>query len=220
MKRELRVTSDGSKTLYIRQFDEFYHSVHGALNESMHVFINNGLNAVDAHQLSILEFGMGTGLNALLTYGIANDSKREIEYTTLEKYPLSKDEWSLVEYGDSELEKVAFEEIHNAEWNQKVELSPYFILNKIETAFEEFEPEENSFDLIYYDAFAPSAQPELWDVPIFKLCLKALKPGGFLVTYCANGQAKRNMKAAGFIVKALPGPPKKREMTKATKPLL
>lgn len=216
MKRELKVTSDGSKTLYMENWDECYHSVHGALNESMHVFIKNGLNEVEADSLHILEFGFGTGLNALLT--LSERGGRSIQYTALEKYPLSEEEWNAVAYGRTSEERVAFASIHQADWNAPVEIESGFVLKKVETGFEEVEFEPNSVDLIYYDAFAPSAQPELWTTELFTKCFQTLKPGGFLVTYCAKGQVKRNMKEVGFEVMALPGPPMKREMTKATKP--
>lgn len=217
MKRELKVTSDGSKTLYMENWDECYHSVHGALNESMHVFIKNGLNEFHSSSLNILEFGFGTGLNALLT--LAERGGKLVNYTALEKFPLNETEWSSVAYGRTEAEQHSFAEIHRAKWNTPVEVEPGFVLKKMETGFEEVELDAQSFDLIYYDAFAPSAQPELWTIELFEKCYNALKPGGFLVTYCAKGQVKRNMKAAGFEVVALPGPPMKREMTKATRPL-
>lgn len=219
MKREIRTTSDGSKTLYVSHWDECYHSVHGAHQESMHVFIDKGLNAVKAHSIRIVEYGFGTGLNALLSVLACENSKRFIHYTGLEKYPVSKEEWNAVEYGRNRHEIELFTQLHEAEWNRDVPLNPFFTLHKIETDFATAPIEDASIDLIYYDAFAPSAQPELWTEEAFKRCFDSLKPGGILVTYCAKGQVKRNMKSVGFQIEALPGPPGKREMTRAVKPI-
>ncbi|GAB5557655.1 MAG: tRNA (5-methylaminomethyl-2-thiouridine)(34)-methyltransferase MnmD [Schleiferiaceae bacterium] len=223
MKREVRETKDGSKTLYIEALDEHYHSFHGALQESLHVFIKYGLHDSTAQPLRILEVGLGTGLNALLTCveSIVNyKGEREISYVSLEAYPLIEEEWKATEYeGISDLAEGAtlYEEIHTSPWEQPVELTPGFTLTKHKTKLQDFETSQR-FDLIYYDAFAPSAQPELWTEEVFEKLYAMTAPGGFLVTYCAKGQVKRNMKAAGFTVEALPGPPGKREMTRATKP--
>lgn len=223
MKREVRETKDGSKTLYIEALDEHYHSFHGALQESLHVFIKYGLHDSTAQPLRILEVGLGTGLNALLTCveSIVNyKGEREISYDSLEAYPLIEEEWKATEYeGISDLAEGAtlYEKIHTSPWEQPVELAPGFALTKHKTKLQDFETSQY-FDLIYYDAFAPSAQPELWTEEVFEKLYAMTAPGGFLVTYCAKGQVKRNMKAAGFTVEALPGPPGKREMTRATKP--
>ncbi len=223
MKREVRETKDGSKTLYIEALDEHYHSFHGALQESLHVFINYGLYDCTAQPLRILEVGLGTGLNALLTCveSIVNDKgEREISYDSLEAYPLIEEEWKATGYEDIfDLAEgaILYEKIHISPWGQPVELAPGFTLTKHKTKWQDFETAQH-FDLIYYDAFAPSAQPELWTEEVFEKLYRMTAPGGFLVTYCAKGQVKRNMKAAGFAVEALPGPPGKREMTRATKP--
>lgn len=217
MKREIRTTRDGTKTLYVAHWDEFYHSVHGAHQESMHVFIKSGLDRCDADSIRILEFGLGTGLNAWLT---AIHSTKRIQYTALEAFPLQEEEWTALDYPSLYPEHASlFREIHHAPWGVFHSIATHFTIKKLVSDIRTWTPGELQFDLIFYDAFAPSAQPELWTTEVFSHCLNALVPGGRLVTYCAKGDVKRNMKAAGFQVKALPGPPGKREMTQATKPL-
>jgi len=224
MKREVRETKDGSKTLYIEALDEHYHSFHGALQESLHVFIKNGLRESHQNPLSILEVGLGTGLNALLTCTegeVKSEGSPKISYESLEAYPLAEEEWKATQYEDlteSPNGPAIYNQIHTCPWEEPIELKPHFQFTKRHTKLQDFETHKK-FDLIYYDAFAPSAQPELWTESIFKKLFALTVPGGFLVTYCAKGQVKRNMKAAGYIVKALPGPPGKREMTRAQKEL-
>lgn len=220
MKRELRTTSDGSRTLYVEHWDEHYHSVHGAVQESMHVFILHGFRSVEVNPVSILEFGFGTGLNALLTLLEAETEGRSVRYTAMEAYPLTEEEWRSVEYGNEPDAREPFELLHTAEWETTAELSPAFSLFKTRIDFLNASFSPGSFDLIYFDAFAPSAQPELWETEVFEKCYEWLKDGGELVTYCAKGQVKRNMRAAGFEILRLPGPPGKREMTKAVKSVI
>lgn len=219
MKREVRTTADGSKTLYIESLDEHYHSFHGALQESLHVFLKNGFaHAANTSEINILEVGFGTGLNAILT--LAHTPRGKVYYQSLEAYPLEEEEWKATQYDQIEIlsdHVDAFYKMHRSPWGQKINISPDFILEKVETTLQNFKP-NTSFDLIYYDAFAPSAQPELWTEEIFNKMYDSLAPGGKLVTYCAKGYVKRNMKAAGFTLEALQGPPGKREMTRATKP--
>lgn len=218
--REFRVTADGSPTLYVAHFDEHYHSVHGARQESMHVFINAGLMywVEKGHtQISILEVGLGTALNALLTIEAAQTLNLSIDYRALEAYPLSEEEINLLSFTDNPESQNWFRQIHHASWNQWNEISEQLSLFKQKVFLEDFEPDSEKYDLIYFDAFAPSAQPELWSEEVFAKMYHALKPGGILVTYCAKGVVKRAMKAVGFSVQALPGPPGKREMTRAVK---
>jgi len=219
MKRVVKTTADGSKTLFIAELDEHYHSFHGAYSESIHVFINAGLHHLQTAEVNILEIGFGTGLNALVTYADNQTSKRKIRYSAVEAYPVKSAEWRAVDYTRlTPLKSYAQEytQMHNAEWEKEFPLDENFEIIKKQKKFQEIDA-QSEFDLIYFDAFAPSAQPELWTEDIFKLMYKALKPNGILVTYCAKGQVKRNMKTVGFQVEGLPGPPGKREMTRATK---
>ena len=219
MKRELRVTSDGSRTLFVASLDEHYHSIHGAFTESLHVFVNAGLKQMNTDEISILEIGFGTGLNALVTLAAVRESGKKIQYTGVEAYPVHAEEWNALEYTCIE-ELVSFKKdfhrIHECPWESIQQITANFSLIKQQKKFAEIDDEEK-YDLVYFDAFAPSAQPDLWTVEIFNRMYRSLKPSGLLVTYCAKGQVKRNMKAAGFAVERLPGPPGKREMTRAIK---
>lgn len=219
MKRELRITSDGSPTIYSERWKQHYHSVHGAFNESMHVFISNGFNQVESNPIHILEYGMGTGINVFLTWLESQSKQRTVHFDTIEAFPLEEDLWSAINIGEGESQTI-FEKIHRLPWGQEEELSDHFKLTKMKSDILTWKGMPNQYDLIYFDAFAPSTQSELWTPQVFEECLRVLKPGGFLVTYCAQGQVKRNMKEVGFEVNALPGPPMKREMTKAVKPLI
>ncbi len=206
------------------ELNEHYHSVHGALQESQHVFITHGLAHVLATRkdIKILEVGFGTGLNAILTFPFALAQKAFIQYDTVEKFPLTPEVVAQLHYeqliGDAEAYKV-FLQMHQAPWNEPVSLIPYFTLQKIHETLEVFCPPNAYYDVIYFDAFAPEKQPELWDDAMFAKLFRAVRPGGVLVTYCAKGSFKRSLKAAGFNVETLPGPPGKREMTRGTKPL-
>jgi tRNA U34 5-methylaminomethyl-2-thiouridine-forming methyltransferase MnmC len=224
MHLEIRQTKDGSNTLYVPELNEHYHSVHGALQESQHVFIKHGLEHV-LHlrkDIKILEVGFGTGLNAILTYPFALAQKAFIQYDTLEKFPLGIDVVEQLHFDkvilNPEMQEV-FMELHKAPWNEPVDVIPYFTLQKIHETLEEFVAPQAYYDLIYFDAFAPEKQPELWSDEMFAKLYKATRPGGVLVTYCAKGSFKRSLRAAGFEVEALPGPPGKREMTRGLKPV-
>ena len=220
MKREIRVTADGSKTLFVEALDEHYHSIHGALAESKHVFIAHGLDAISKPDVSILEIGFGTGLNAMTTLERNLAAAKTIHYTGVEAYPIAVDDFMKLGYHKLDLSKEirdVLPELHETAWGEFRNITPGFSLRKLELKFQELSFNQE-FDLIYFDAFAPSAQPELWTEDIFESMFRALKPNGILVTYCAKGQVKRNMKAVGFTIERLPGPPGKREMTRATKP--
>ena len=220
MKREIITTADGSKTIYIPEWDEHYHSSHGALQEAQHVFINNGLNKQTGDYLTILEMGFGTGLNALLTYFSAEKRQQYIHYIGIEAFPPSEKEIAAMEYdrfsSDPDAKRV-YEELHTAPWNNALSISEHFVIEKQKCVLEDARVDGGTVDLIYYDAFGPRVQPELWTLEIFELLYKWLAPGGVLVTYCAKGQVKRDLKAVGFLVESLPGPPGKREMTRAIK---
>lgn len=217
-QKEIRhvISKDGSSTLYTPRFDEHYHSIHGAIQESMHVFINAGLRALEKEELHLLEMGLGTGLNAVLTAIHMDD--RKIQYTGIEAFPVAEDLLAQLNYpielgGDAE---AIFKKLHAMPWNEKEELIPAFVLEKIHGRLEEFDP-ESSYDLVYFDAFAPSAQLELWSLDIFQKMFGLMNPGAVLVTYCAKGDVRRAMIAAGFRVEKIPGPPGKREMLRAWK---
>ena len=213
------VTKDGSSTLFAPRFDEHYHSLYGAVQESMHVFIQSGLyvHKIIEGPISVLEMGFGTGLNALLT--CLYKGKKVISYTTLEAYPVATELLQRLNYAD-EIEgdqvKKLFEAIHSAPWEIKSQIAPGFQLLKHQIQLQDYEPAE-SFDVIYFDAFAPNAQPELWTVPIFTKFFHSLNPGGVFVTYSAKGDVRRALISAGFVVEKIPGPPGKREMLRGRK---
>jgi tRNA U34 5-methylaminomethyl-2-thiouridine-forming methyltransferase MnmC len=211
-------TGDGSHTLYVPKLNEHYHSVHGAVQESTHVFINNGLNSCKADPIFILEIGFGTGLNALLTATRCNSGVREIHYTTIEKHPL-KDEitGSLNHYKFAgEHGKKLFQLIHSAAWNKSVRICRQFYLEKIENDFTKIHLHGN-YDLIYFDAFGPDKQPEMWTKEMFSGIASVTNKDGILVTYSAKGEVRRSLKECGFEVSLLPGPPGKRQMIRAVK---
>jgi tRNA U34 5-methylaminomethyl-2-thiouridine-forming methyltransferase MnmC len=218
MERKLITTGDGSKTLFVSELNEHYHSTHGALAEARHVFIKNGLIRSGRNPISILEIGLGTGLNALLTCIEAEKLKIKTKYFTIEKYPVSLNEAQNMGYvemiGEGE---AAFADMHNADWEVPVVISPHFTLNKIKADIEGLVLSE-PIDVIYFDAFAPEKQPKMWEPQVFDYLFKNLTSGGFLTTYCAKGVVKRTLKSVGFIVEGVPGPPGKREMIIATKP--
>ena len=220
MKKEIVKTTDGSYTLFVPELDETYHSTNGALQESLHVFIQEGLQfRSELKEVSILEVGFGTGLNALTTLGEVESINRKVQYTSLEAYPL---EWEVVDklnYMDLvELKKYAvpFKMMHTSDWEVFSVITPSFSLRKQKIKLQEVSF-ENEFDIIYFDAFAPQVQPDLWTVEIFASMYKALKPNGVLVTYCAKGIVKRALKSVGFNLQSIPGPPGKREMSRAVK---
>lgn len=212
-------TKDGSDTVLHKIFDEHYHSIHGAKQESEHVFINHGLALVKAEGIiHLFEMGFGTGLNALLAFDYAKKHNLTINYYSIEAYPLSFEDAMLLNYAALIEEQTIFASLHKADWNALVSLSPEFSIFKINARLEDFDISSIPLmDIIFYDAFAPSAQAQLWEKEILSKMYFLLKPGAFLTTYCAKGQFKRNLKELGFKVEAHPGPPGKREMTLAYK---
>ncbi len=216
---EPRLTSDGSLTLYSETMQESYHSLHGAIQESRHIFIENGLICVQKTQLRVLEVGFGTGLNALLTWQTAKTRNLEIDYESLEAYPISEDQFKTLDYRleQTTLPENAFQQLHLTDWGKPEILeSGVFTLTKWLHDFTTFSL-ENSYDLVYFDAFSPDKQPEMWDAELFMQLYKHLNDNGILVTYCAKGEVRRRLQQAGFTTERLPGPPGKREMLRATK---
>jgi tRNA U34 5-methylaminomethyl-2-thiouridine-forming methyltransferase MnmC len=223
MERHLVETEDGSHTLYVPALEEQFHSRHGALQESRHVFLETGLRLMAAEKSSIriLEMGFGTGLNAILTAVAADEWNLQIDYTAVEAYPLSAEEISNLNYANligGEKTQESWTRIHQATWGIKTAIQSNFSLQKLEARFETLVL-AGRVDLIYFDAFAPEKQPELWTEEMFGRMFRFLEPGGMLVTYCSKGAVRRAMMAAGFQVQKVPGPPGKREILRATKPI-
>lgn len=219
MEREIIQTLDGSTTIHIKEWNECYHSKHGAIQEAKHVFIKNGLALFQNKEVSILEIGFGTGLNAFITYLDALELGQSIDYVAAEAYPVSADEVLSMNYVnelDAIESKAIFEKMHTSNWEERIIFSNVFALTKRKQFFEEIDDLEK-FDLIYFDAFGYRVQPELWSTAIFDKMYKALKPNGILVTYAARGVVKRSMIEVGFTVEKLAGPPGKREMFRARK---
>jgi tRNA U34 5-methylaminomethyl-2-thiouridine-forming methyltransferase MnmC len=210
----LIITADGSHTLFLPELDEHYHSVTGAVQESKHVYMEAGLNQCIKNPVHLLEMGFGTGLNALLSALEAAERGIQVIYTALEKYPLPSGITGQLNYAG--LDKDLFAQIHAIEWGIPVQLTPFFCLQKIHTGFDDY-TYPGFYDVVYYDAFAPDKQPEVWSPDLFDRLYVSMHPGGILTTYCAKGTIRRMMLQAGFTVERLPGPPGKREMLRATK---
>jgi tRNA U34 5-methylaminomethyl-2-thiouridine-forming methyltransferase MnmC len=216
MKREILITSDGSSTIHLPDWNEQYHSKNGSINETYHVFINSGLKEVLSDVVSILEIGFGTGLNCFITY---LESKRLINYVGVEAYPVIAEEvekMNFIAVLDAEKDRTVFSKIHNVSWNEKHQITNDFSLTKRKQFFEDID-DKDTFNLIYFDAFGARVQPQLWTEDIFLKMYNALKNDGILVTYSAKGSVRRAMQAVGFVVERLPGPPGKREMLRARK---
>lgn len=234
MQRRIITTADGSTTIQIEDWNEQYHSLHGAIQEAKHVFIKHGLyyfneekfssvtsSAVEKSQsqISILEIGFGTGLNAFITLLEAERLQKHIHYVGVEAYPVSLEEIAALNYIEqlqAETYSEFFQQIHTISWERQQDITPYFTLTKQQKLFNNIS-DKASYDLIYFDAFGARVQPELWTETIFKLMFDALKPNGVLVTYAAKGSVRRAMISVGFIVEKLQGPPGKREMLRARK---
>jgi tRNA U34 5-methylaminomethyl-2-thiouridine-forming methyltransferase MnmC len=219
MKREIIRTSDGSTTIHLSDWDEHYHSKHGAIQEAKHVFIKNGLSLFEGKPISIMEIGFGTGLNAFITYLEAKQANQGIDYVGVEAYPVSAEEVAAMNYVSelgAEKEAKVFEKMHASNWEEIIAITSEFKLTKRKQFFEAIDDVEK-FDLIYFDAFGYRVQPDLWSTEIFRKMYAALKPNGILVTYAARGVVKRSMIEVGFTVEKLAGPPGKREMFRASK---
>lgn len=223
MEREIRTTQDGSKTLYIKDLNENYHSHHGALQEANHVFIKNGLNLINNYEINILELGFGTGLNVLVTINdfLKNDKNHVINYFTVEKYPVNIEEVSELDYGSSfehpEI-KDYYQKLHQCPWNEKTEILSGFFFTKFQCDFFDIEsltlPKIN---LVYYDCFGARVQPDLWEDKIFKIVSDTMENEGLITTYSSKGSVRRILKDLNFEVEKKAGPPGKREMMIATK---
>jgi tRNA U34 5-methylaminomethyl-2-thiouridine-forming methyltransferase MnmC len=219
LKRKIITTADGSTTIQIEEWNEQYHSKHGAIQEAYHVFLKNGLFALENAKVSIMEMGFGTGLNALITYWEAQKKGLTIDYVGVEAFPVASEELAQLNYVSALNNKAldtVFDDIHNVEWGKTIPLSPFFTLNKQQKQFDQV-TDADAFNLIYFDAFGPRVQPELWTTTLFERMYTALKAKGMLVTYSAKGSVRRNLQQVGFTVERLPGPPGKREMLRATK---
>ncbi len=207
------ITADKSPTLYFPELDEHYHSVNGAVQESLHIFINAGLKQIKKDKINILELGFGTGLNAILTLSEIKNSDKNVYYETIEKYPLLPEITDDLFSKNLHFKEIA-EQINNTAWEKETKISDNFVLKKIKIDLSDYFPEKN-FDLIYFDAFAPDKQPELWTEEIFAKLYKATNKNGILVTYSAKGTVKQALRSAGYTVKRLPGPAGKRHMVQA-----
>ena len=221
MNIELLLTEDGSHTLRVEELDECYHSTHGAVQESMHIFINAGLRAfavMDSVDIRVLEIGFGTGLNAYLTLLESETLNRRIHYTTLELFPITIDNALQLNYPEIFCqERSLFEKIHVSEWDKEVEITPCFTLHKIKADFTCYDL-QGSYDVIYFDAFSPEKQPEMWEEKCFRKIFNHSDNGVVLTTYCAKGAVRRAMQSAGFIVERLSGPVGKREILRGSLP--
>jgi tRNA U34 5-methylaminomethyl-2-thiouridine-forming methyltransferase MnmC len=212
------MTGDGSHTLYVPALDEHYHSHFGALKESKHIFIDAGLSSLKSKRVSILEVGFGTGLNALLTAIHASDNQVSVHYVTLEKYPVDPSLLDRLNYPamTGAEGRELFDAIHSTPWEKPVRLTPWFTLEKRMMDLTSMSV-EGLFDLVYFDAFGPGKQPEMWSREVMEKITAVTHPGSVFVTYSANGELKRILRALGFEVALLPGPPGKRVMTRAVK---
>jgi len=218
MNSELLITEDGSHTLFVPAIDECYHSTHGAVQESRHIFIEAGLKQCPKPEIQVLEIGFGTGLNAFLTLIEAERSTKRIHYTSLELYPVDVEKALQLNYPEelAAEKRTLFELMHTTPWNKEAEISPFFTLEKINTDFTQFDFTK-MYDLIYFDAFSPEKQPEMWSLEKFETLYAHCNPGAILTTYCAKGVVRRAMQAAGFIVERLQGPPGKRQILRGLK---
>ena len=221
VQRKIIETADGSKTIHIEDWDEHYHSINGAHQEAMHVFIDKVRERIAGrNEINILEMGFGTGLNSFLTLQLASELNIKVNYCGLEAFPVNREELEALNYASLWNEgSPFFERIHDSEWGRKVDIHPNLSLTKMATKFEDWETIPNTFDFIYFDAFGPRVQPELWTIPIFEKMFDSAKVGAFFLTYCAKGQVRRDLGVVGFEMERLPGPPGKREMLLGKKTL-
>lgn len=222
MNVELKITADGSHTLYVPGLNEHYHSTFGAINESLHVFIESGFStaAPTFEVVRLLEVGFGTGLNALLTWMESERIPKKVRYTALEPYPLGEAVWSSLNYPDCFCTfdyTPFFTQLHKSGWDEGVQISPFFHLLKIRKKLEVLIPGKETYNLVYFDAFGPEVQPELWSEGNFRKIFQSMEEGGILVTYSVKGSVRRALSNAGFKVEKIPGPAGKREITRAIK---
>jgi tRNA U34 5-methylaminomethyl-2-thiouridine-forming methyltransferase MnmC len=218
LKREIIKTNDGSTTIRLPDWDESYHSKHGAIQEAYHVFIKNGLLLFEGQPIAVLDIGFGTGLNCFITYLESKKNNQIIDYVGVDAYPVAMDEAMQMNYSNeiNVNEAAIFKQLHECRWELQHKLSDNFTLTKRKQFFQDIQ-DVAAFDLIYFDAFGFRVQPELWSEEIFNAMFKTLKPNGVLVTYACRTSIKKAMLSAGFSVEKLPGAPGKREMLRATK---
>ncbi|MDR2207011.1 MAG: tRNA (5-methylaminomethyl-2-thiouridine)(34)-methyltransferase MnmD [Flavobacteriaceae bacterium] len=218
MKRQIKTTSDGSKTLYVNSLNESYHSLHGALNEAKHVFIDNGMKLINNYEINILELGFGTGLNVLAAFDefLKNPNISKINYYAIEKYPVTKDEIEELGYHrlfEGEDMEYFYPKIHDSDWEKLVEIYPNFYLKKIKSDFFDLENLEiPPIDLVCFDCFGARVQPDLWEKPLFEMISKKMRINSLLTTYSSKGSVRRILRELGFRVEKKTGPPGKREM--------
>lgn len=220
MAIEIFTTSDGSHSLLNTDLNETYHSTHGAVRESIYVFLNKGYDLVverNPTEIHILEIGFGTGLNALLTLQKSLNSSIKVFYTTIEAFPLGEEVWTKLNYTDTLGSREYFEKLHQASWSQWQEITPNFQLFKVNGELQHALFPEKKYDLIYFDAFAPSKQPEMWELDILQKVVDLMGDKAVFVTYCAKGQLKRDLKSLGLQTETLEGPPGKKEMVRGIK---
>lgn len=221
MALQIIPTSDGSDSLLNTSLNETYHSIHGAIQESQHVFITAGLEFViersGAQSINILEVGFGTGLNALMTLKHVTELQNQVKYTTLEAFPLDDSTWPVLNYGSKLDAGDHYKMLHNCPWGKQNVITPNFKLEKIHNTLQQVMLPEGHYDLVYFDAFAPSKQPDMWTYEMLKKISDCLRPTGVFVTYCAKGQLKRDLESLNFGVETLKGPPGKKEMVRALK---
>ncbi len=214
------ITADGSHSIFSEEYGFSYHSKHGAIQETRHVFIDAALRfkAVLQQEIAVLDIGFGTGLNAFMTLLEAKKRNLIVNYIGVEKFPISIDQATQLNYSHllEDADPTLFNQLHELDWEKEYPMTHHFQFTKLKKDFRELDYQEQ-FDIIYFDAFAPTAQPELWDHDMLTKMHQALKTNGILTTYCAKGDVKRTLKAIGFVVEKLKGPPGKREMTRATK---
>jgi tRNA U34 5-methylaminomethyl-2-thiouridine-forming methyltransferase MnmC len=220
MDKEFVITEDGSHTIYLPEMDEHYHSTHGAVQESLHIYINQGLLQSTQKEISVLEIGFGTGLNAFLTCVFAIRNNLKVTYTSIEKFPLTEAEFTKLNYSEKIFIDYAdlFKKMHQCQWNSLVGIVPEFSIRKVQADLLtwDFDPTEQ-FNLLYYDAFAPTKQPEMWTEELINKVSASVKKDGILVTYCAKGAVRRAFAAAGFQMERIPGPVGKKEILRGKK---
>lgn len=216
MKREIIVTEDGSSSLFVNDWGETFHSKHGAVQESLHVYIKNGLEKISKNEIRILEFGFGTGLNAFLAYDYGIQHHKKIFYETIEAYPLNDQEIMSLNFDAYINSGIKINDFHSDIWGESYTIGEGFELLKHHSRFEQFNP-INKCDIVFFDVFGFDYQPELWDLTILEKAHKALNIDGIFVTYACKGVVNRMLKELGFLVTKVEGPPGKRHMTVAVK---
>lgn len=210
-------TADKSSTLYSSQFEEHYHSVNGAVSESLHIFIDAGFNFIDKNEINVLEIGFGTGLNAILTYEQAKLSEKIIFYDAIELYPAEFDVIKKLNFHETaNINNEVFLQMHKLSWNEKHKITQDFIFRKVQNDLLKIDF-ANKYDLIYFDAFSPETQPEMWTEKVFTKIYNSMNTGGILTTYSSKGIVKQALRNSGFTVKRLPGPKGKRHILRAVK---